>query len=678
MAAVISLPHEFTIHYVLADPVLEDAIQSMPFATPGTTETPCDILIVDNVDSLHSTDFKYAILLDAACFPAVIPDNTILLQELPGENLKADLISIITTINQGNAHSLLRQQASYSTRLDWLTHGLEEAIIWTNEKFEILAMTDRTASLFKLTQEHIQGRPFLEVVRCEEEDLHEMLLKRAAAMATDKLELAGRLQDGTKIYLKVGIRPISHDRYQLNLVDVSSQRAADKRFLQLANYDPLTGLANRGLLYEFLQHAMARSKRNGRLVAILLLELDHFNRVSAETGAQMGDELLKNASGRIKHLLNDHDMLARWGGDELAIVMEDLEHPDTVSRIATKILSVLSNPVVLDGQDYYVSPSIGIAVYPDADETLNGLIQAANTAMFEAKKSEGKYNFRFYQAKLQKVAEQRALMELHLRRALDNQEFKLFYQPKVSISQEKVIGFEALLRWQHPEWNNVSPAEYIPVAEQCGLIGQIGDWVLRQACTKMSQWQQEFPQMSECSIAVNVSPIQLNDPYFASRIAAILAESHLAADRLEIELTESAVMENPEQGIRILKKIHELGVKISIDDFGTGYSSLSYLTKLPIDCIKIDRSFVIDIGLDKSTESIIQAILVMSSKLGLINVAEGIETIQQMAFFEGTHCDILQGYMFSKPRSEEDISSMFTGIRPALHKELSQLGSLRA
>lgn len=677
LSTAISLPHGFAVHYELSDPALQDVVASMPFASPREEGRDSGILVSDKFDLLMQRKFEHGILLDTSCTLVCAPDNVIVLSVEPGKPFMAEIVALVTTISQGNASSLLNLQQHYVSQIEALKNSLEEAIVWTDQHLTILSFTDSATSMLKQRRSQLAGQSLLDVLRCEEDDLLAMLVKRAEVNATDKMELEGRLSDGTKIYLMVGIRPLSKVRYQVNLVDVSSQRAADKRFMKLANYDPITGLANRGLLFEFIQHAIGRSKRSSRLVALMLLDLDPFNRVSDDNSAQIGDDLVKNAASRIRSLLQDHDMLARWGGDELAIVLEDLEHPETVSRIAQRIMSLLSSPFVIEGRDYYVSPSIGIAVYPEADETVNGLIQAANTAMFEAKKDDGRNNYRFYQAKLQEVAEQRAKIEQGLLRALENDEFRVFYQPKVSISKEKVIGFEALLRWDHPEWSSVSPQIYIPIAEECGLISQIGDWVLRKSCAQMALWQAEYPQLSDCSVAVNVSTKQLTDSNFAGRIATILDESSLDVDKLEIEITESSVMEDPEKSIEVLNRIHDLGIKVSIDDFGTGYSSLSYLKKLPIDCIKIDRSFVIDIGQNESTESIIQAILVMSSKLGLFNVAEGIETVEQLSFFEGTHCDLLQGYMFSKPLSVSEVESLFGSQTPALYESLQKLARVR-
>lgn len=674
--SAISLPHGFSVHYELSNAWLQDAMAHMPFAKPRVDDVVSQILVSDSLELLGKCEYEYGVMLDTSCAPISVPQDVILLQIQEGESFIQKLVALVATISQGNASSLIGLQQHHVQQMDALRMSLEEAVVWTDQNLKILSFTESVTTVFKQRRSKLKGMSFLDVLSCEGEDIQTMLVKRAEVNATDKMELEGKLQDGSKIYLMVGIRPVAASRYQINMIDVSSQRAADKRFMQLANYDPITGLANRGLLFEFLGHATARSKRSNRLVALMILDLDPFERVQ-DDGAQMGDDLIKSAASRIKSLIHDQDMLARWGGDELAIVMEDLEHPETVSRTAQRIMTALSSPFMIDGRDYYLSPSIGIAVFPEADETVNGLIQAANTAMFEAKKEDGRNTYRFYQSKLQEVAEQRAKIEHGLLRALENDEFTLFYQPKVSIAQEKVTGFEALLRWDHPDWKSVSPQVYIPIAEECGLIARIGDWVVRKACQQMAEWQENYLQLKDCSVAVNVSAKQLTDAGFAGRVATTLEHSSLDVEKLEIEITESSVMEDPEQAIEILNKIHDLGVKVSIDDFGTGYSSLSYLKKLPIDCIKIDRSFVIDIGQNESTESIIQAILVMSSKLGLFNVAEGIETLEQLSFFEGTHCDLLQGYMFSKPLSVEEVEKEFSGEGQAFHAELQNLRAVR-
>ncbi|MFT6037313.1 MAG: diguanylate cyclase (GGDEF)-like protein [Candidatus Azotimanducaceae bacterium] len=675
--SAIALPHGFSIHYDITDGYMLHTVESMPFAVSAVGMDTTQYLVTDQLSKFKGVNFEAGILLDTSCAPLDLPDNVISLVVEHGEAFTARLVGLITALSEGHQQTMLSLQRSSSRKLNDVVIGIEETIVWTDQEFAIITATRGAVELFNEQVHRLIGRNFLTLVNSDEDDTETMLAKRATINTPEKIEIQGKRNGGQKYWLKVGIRAVSGKRYQLNLIDITSQKAADRRFIQLSNYDPMTGLANRGLLFEFLQHAMARSKRSNSSVALILLDLDHFDQVSDETGVQLGvqlgDGLITSAAERIKQLLNDQDMLARWGGDELAIVLEDIESPEIASRLAQRIIAIMSNPFVMDDKDHYISPSIGIAIYPAADETINGLIQAADTAMFEAKKFEGRNTYRFYAVKLQEEEEERAQIEKMLRRALDNGEFSLVYQPKVSVKAEKVIGFEALLRWQHPDWDNISPGVYIPIAEECGLISQIGDWVLRQACTQMATWQAKYPQMADCTIAVNVSAKQLTDTFFASRVASILADAKLSSTKLEIELTESSVMEDPEQGIRILERLHELGVKISIDDFGTGYSSLSYLRKLPIDCVKIDRSFVLGIGNDLSSESIIHAILVMSSKMGLTNVAEGIETPEQLRFFDATSCDVIQGYIFSKPLTETQIDDMFGGTQRALQDRFEEI-----
>ncbi len=670
---LVALPQGFNIAYDVIDGQLLDSIQVLPFATTVQSDEVDGILVSDHVSGFVNRSYSHGIFLESYLTPIDLPNDVVSLPVTPGDGFGPALIGVTNAIHQGHEPSLLNIQRGSQRIFSTLVTGLEECVLWTDENFRIIESTDSTSQVLGLSHKQVIGSTFSDAIRSDKDELHEMLTKRAAVGVSEKIDVEGTRPEGTKSYYKVGAREISRNRFQLNIIDITSQKESDKRFIQLSNYDPVTGLANRGLLFEFLNHAMMRSRRSETSVALLLLDIDHFKHDTENTELHTSDEVLQKSSERISHLLNDQAMLARWGGDELAIVLEDIDRPETVSRMAQKIIAVLANPFVIENRDYFASTSIGIAIYPDADSSVNGLIQAASTAMYEARKETGVNAYRFYLAELQKEADERALVEQHLRRALDNNEFEIYYQPKVSIKEERVIGFEALLRWQHPEWATVSPGVYIPIAEECGLINQIGDWVLTEACGRMAQWARENKQLEDCSIAVNISAKQLADPNFASRVATVLEDAGLAADKLELELTESSVMEDPEEGICLLQKIRDLGVKISIDDFGTGYSSLSYLRRLPMDCVKIDRSFVIEIGSVRSAESIIHAILVLSSELGVTNVAEGIETTEQLAFFEGSHCDVIQGYYFSKPLPEKDVEILFSQPKPALHGHFEEL-----
>jgi diguanylate cyclase (GGDEF)-like protein/PAS domain S-box-containing protein len=672
---LVALPEGFKITYDVIDVQLLDSIQILPFARSAEGNDVEGILVSDHVSGFSQREYGHGIFLESYLTPIDLPVDVVSLPVTPGDGFGAELIGVINAIHQGHETSLLNLQRGSQRIFSSLIAGLEECVLWTDENFNIIESTDSVTQVLGLSHDQIIGLTFSEAIRSDKDELHEMLTKRAAVRVSEKIDVEGLRPEGTKSYYKVGTRKVSKKRYQLNIIDITSQKESDKRFIQLSNYDPVTGLANRGLLFEFLNYAMMRSRRSETSVALLLLDIDHFKQDTDSSELHASDEILQKVSDRISHLLDDQAMLARWGGDELAIVLEDIDRPETVSRMAQKIMAVFESTLVIEGKNYFASTSIGIAIYPDADSSVNGLIQAASTAMYEARKETGLNSYRFYLAELQKEADERALVELHLRKALDNNEFEVYYQPKVSIKEERVIGFEALLRWQHPEWATVSPDVFIPIAEECGLINQIGDWVLTEACERMAQWSRENKQLADCSIAVNISAKQLADPKFASRVATIL-EAGLAASRLELELTESSVMEDPEEGICLLQKIHDLGVKISIDDFGTGYSSLSYLRKLPMDCVKIDRSFVIEIGSEQSAESIIHAILVLSSELGVSNVAEGVETYEQLAFFEGSHCDVIQGYYFSKPISAKEIEIMFSQPKKALHSHFEAL-SLR-
>lgn len=670
---LVALPQGFKITYDVIDGQLLDSIQTLPFASSADSNDVEGILVSDHVNGFTNRAYSHGIYLESYLTPIDLPVDVVSLPVTPGDGFGAELIGVINAIHQGHEPSLLNIQRGSQRIFSSLVTGLEECVLWTDEYFKIIESTDSVVQVLGLSHEQIIGMNFSDAIRSDKDELHGMLEKRAAVGVSEKIDVEGTRPKGTKAYYKVGTRKVSKKRYQLNIIDCTSQKESDKRFIQLSNYDPVTGLANRGLLFEFLNHAMMRSRRSETSVALLLLDIDHFKNDSDNTDLNTSDEILKKSSERISHLLNDQAMLARWGGDELTIVLEDIDRPETASRMAQKIMAIFETPFAIDGKDHFASISIGIAIYPDADSSVNGLIQAASTAMYEARKDAGLNSYRFYLAELQKEADERALVEQHLRRALDNNEFEVYYQPKVSIKEERVIGFEALLRWQHPEWATVSPGVYIPIAEECGLINQIGDWVLTEAVDRMAQWSRENKQLANCSIAVNISAKQLADPKFAARVATVLEDAGLSASRLELELTESSVMEDPEEGICLLQKIRDLGVKISIDDFGTGYSSLSYLRKLPMDCVKIDRSFVIEIGSEQSAESIIHAILVLSSELGVSNVAEGIETSEQLAFFEGSHCDVIQGYFFSKPITANEVEIMFSQPKPALHSHFEAL-----
>jgi len=428
--------------------------------------------------------------------------------------------------------------------------------------------------------------------------------------------------------------------------DISARKHAEARLVYLANYDTLTELPNRALLAQRLNRAVDEAARNERLVAVMFIDLDRFKVINDTLGHAAGDELLKIVAQRLNEAVRPGDTVARYGGDEFVVVLANVAHVDDVTRVAHKILARLGPGISIMGRELFVTPSIGITLYPFDDRRGEELLRNADAAMFQAKEMGGN-NYQFYTTELNARAERRLTMETSLRHALDRGEFVLNFQPQVDIATGHIIGAEALAGWNHPEWGFVSPSEFIPLAEETGLIVPLGEWVLMEACRQAHAWhQQGWPDLR---VSVNLSGRQLSQNGFPSRLAEILHVSKVAKGRLELEITESLLMQDLDQIAERLTAIAALGITISMDDFGTGYSSLSYLKKLPIDILKIDQSFVRDISSDPDDAAIVQAIIAMAHGLGIEVVAEGVEQAEQLAFLQRHRCDYYQGFYFSRP-----------------------------
>lgn len=452
--------------------------------------------------------------------------------------------------------------------------------------------------------------------------------------------------------------------------ELQARRAAESQVEHLSNFDMLTGLANRSLLNDRLSQAIASAQRQGKKVAVLALGLDDFKTINESLGHGVGNELLRIVGERLGHCLRGSDSAARLGGDEYALILSDFEFDEAKFRqqsrmsdidinsnlidIVQRISTCVSEAVMLAGREAQITCSMGISVFPQDGSEAEILLGNAGTAMSSAKQM-GRNNFQFYTANLSAIVETRLAMQGELRLALERREFILHYQPQVDFCSGRIVGMEALIRWNHPELGLVPPVVFIGLAEQMGLIVPIGGWVIRSACEQGKAWQ--LAGHGKFRIAVNLSVRQFSQPDLVEYIASVLAETGLEAQYLEIELTESLVMNDVESSIEILNRLKQLGVHVSIDDFGTGYSSLAYLKRFPINVLKIDQSFVRDInGADDA--AIVKAIISMAHSLGMRVIAEGVETEAQCGFLCLNMCDEFQGYLFCRPLAAQQIDQL--------------------
>ncbi len=438
------------------------------------------------------------------------------------------------------------------------------------------------------------------------------------------------------------IRTVHHavERHRLYL----ELQVARQREHYLANHDSLTGLANRLSFEEQLKRALALTDRYGRQVAVMVLDLDRFKDINDTMGHPTGDRLLQLATERLQPMVRRSDTLARLGGDEFILLIQGIEHDFAPAKVAEKILALLEDPYELEGSRYRVTGSIGIATAPRDGMTVASLVRSADTAMYQAK-SEGGGCYRLYDQSMNDRVRRRVTLERRLREAFEAGQLQVYYQPKVCLESGRIAGSEALLRWTDPELGPVSPGEFIPVAEEAGLIRRIGDWTLRTACAKTRAWQQAgFPSLT---VAVNVSASEICAGGLPHSISQMLWDTGLAPSSLELELTEGVLMRREGSALESLQRIKRLGVSLSLDDFGTGFSSLSYLKAVPIDTLKIDRSFVEGYGVDPDDDAIISAIVSICEKLDLGVVAEGVETEMQRSLLRKAGCHHYQGYLYS-------------------------------
>ncbi|HEX9446574.1 MAG TPA: EAL domain-containing protein, partial [Dongiaceae bacterium] len=460
------------------------------------------------------------------------------------------------------------------------------------------------------------------------------------------VELDLRHADGRLIPVECLGRRLQDEDGRLRVVavrDISERRATEERIRHMANHDALTGLPNRTLFQDRLAQAVARSKRGAATAAVLCLDLDRFKNINDISGHDVGDELLRQVGQRLANSIRADDTVARLSGDEFAVIQVGVAHPDGPAILADRLVKVLAQPFEIAGHQLVIGTSIGISLFPGDGEDDEELLRAADTALYRAK-AAGRGTFRFFEAEMDIRLQERRHLERDLRQALANQQLDLYYQPLVDCQGVKVRGFEALVRWNHAERGFVSPADFIPLAEECGLITPLGSWVLRRACQDAMAWP------SDIIVAVNLSPVQFRQSDIAREILSVLEETGLPAHRLELEITEGVLIDDTQRVLSILSELKSAGVRLSLDDFGTGYSSLSYLQRFPFDKIKIDRSFIWEMEKNRDSMAIVRAVIALGRSLRITVTAEGVETQQQLALLRSEHCDQAQGFLIGRPQ----------------------------
>ncbi|MGE0386009.1 MAG: putative bifunctional diguanylate cyclase/phosphodiesterase [Gammaproteobacteria bacterium] len=433
------------------------------------------------------------------------------------------------------------------------------------------------------------------------------------------------------------------------------RKQVEVRLAMLAHFDSLTGLANRSSFRTRLESAIDRARRDGKSIAVLFMDLDRFKAVNDTLGHRCGDELLIAVANRLRGCVRESDTIARLGGDEFTIMIEEVRSVEAVAVVAQKILQSMGQPFVIQGHTLFVTPSIGITIFPDDDDGVDGLLKNADTAMYKAKEL-GRNNFQYYRADMNSRSVERFELEHKLRLAIENRQFVLHYQPKIDVNTNRVVGVEALIRWDPGDGKLIPPGKFIPIAEETGLIVPIGEWALREAAAQLRRWRENG--FAGLTMAVNLSARQFRQVDLASIIDSVIEDEGLDPATLEFEITESLLMENTQSSSATLAALKAKGVRISVDDFGTGYSSLSYLKRFPIDTLKIDQSFVRDITTDADDATIASAIIGLAHNLRLKVVAEGVETDSQLAFLREKGCDQAQGYLFSRPVPAQDLDGM--------------------
>lgn len=539
-----------------------------------------------------------------------------------------------------------------------------EGVLTLDDQGRIESFNAAAEIMFGYTAEEVVGTPFTRFLAATE--INRCLDPQGKPRQGLGMSLTAVRKNGESLPVLLSISPFVHGEetlYCIVMQDISERVMFEEKLARLAYYDPLTGLPNRRLFHDRLSQAMVRAERQDKLVGILFLDLDRFKNVNDTLGHLFGDLLLQGVTKRLMEIVRKDDTVSRMGGDEFTIVLGDISNVQDATQVAEKIIQQFSVPFHLGEHEVFVSASIGITLYPFDDNDIENLIKNADAAMYEAK-AAGRNTYALYTARKHAMVSERMRLETDLRKVVQLDHLRLYYQPQVLLHYQpqidrfsgEIVGAEALLRWEHPELGLLYPDRFIPLAEDTGMIVPIGEWVLRAACRQTRLWLDAgLPQIR---ISVNLSVRQLDQPNFPDRIQAILDETGLAPQMLELELTETVVLHNIEHTAAVLRRIRDMGVMISIDDFGTGHASLSHLQHLPIDEVKIDRSFVHNITHAEHNATIATSVIKMAHNLGLRVVAEGVELEEEMIFLHSQQCDVMQGYYFGRPLPPLDFAAL--------------------
>jgi diguanylate cyclase (GGDEF)-like protein/PAS domain S-box-containing protein len=529
--------------------------------------------------------------------------------------------------------------------------------VFDAETTKFLSVNDAAVQHYGYSRETFLGMQLREIWPKDEWASHSQSLQHVGDVYNSSRDWRHLKANGSEIHVLTFGRRVAFDGcdgYLVAMVDITERRQAEARIAHMAHHDGLTNLPNRDYYQDRLRQALDRRSGNRR-VAVLCVDLDLFKNVNDSFGHPVGDRLLKLVSERLKSEVRGENLVARLGGDEFAIVLTSDVSPNEVSDFADRLISTLSERYAIDGLDVVVGASIGIAMSPGDGTSSEELMRNADMALYRAKSVGGGVH-RFFEREMDRQAQNRRDMERDLRRAFADGEFELHYQPLVDIAANRISGFESLLRWRNPDKGMISPAEFIPVAEDIGLIVQLGEWVLREACAEAMNWP------TDVKVAVNLSPVQFRSRNLVQVVISALAHSGLSPQRLELEITESVFLAETEANLAILHQLRELGVSISMDDFGTGYSSLSYLRSFPFDKIKIDRSFVKDLAEREDCVAIVRAISGLGRSLNITTTAEGVETTDQLDWLRAEGCNEVQGFLFSAARPAAEITALLAGF----------------